>query len=135
LVTGVKAASGVVTLRGQASSEGQRELAGEYAEDIEGVREVVNEITVSTEKENLAKLNEEAIDDASVSAQIRVALLTHRSTRSSHINVATSEGVVTLRGGARNESENALISKLVDDICGVKKVVNKIAVEGEPLDR
>jgi osmotically-inducible protein OsmY len=95
---------------------------------------VNNEIKVASEKANPAKRSEEAIDDASITAQVRVALLTHRSTRSSQINVATSEGIVTLKGNARNKSEKALIAKLVEDIHGVKEVVNKISVDEETLD-
>jgi len=132
--TEVKVVHGVVTLSGEASSEAQRELAKEYAEDIEGVKEVNNEIKVASEKANPAKRSEEAIDDASITAQVRVALLTHRSTRSSQINVATNEGIVTLKGNARNKSEKALIAKLVEDIHGVKEVVNKISVDEETLD-
>ena len=132
--TEVKVNEGVVTLKGEASSEAQRDLAKAYAEDIDGVKGVVNEMKVAPEKAKHPKPSEESVDDASINAQVRVALLTHRSTRASRITVSTHEGVVTLKGVAKNEAEKTLVSKLVDDIHGVKDIVNEIEVGGESLD-
>ncbi len=132
--TEVTVTDGVVTLKGEASSEAQRELAKAYAEDIEGVKGVNNEMKVAPEKAKHAKPSEESVDDASITAQVRVALLTHRSTRASQISVSTHGGTVTLKGTAKNEAEKALVSKLVEDIHGVKEVVNEIEVGVEPLD-
>lgn len=132
--TEVKVTDGVVTLKGEASSDAQRELAKAYAEDIDGVKRVNNELKVAPEKARHAKASEESVDDSSITAQVRVALLTHRSTRASQISVSTHEGAVTLKGTAKNESEKALVSKLVEDIYGVKEVVNEIEVGVEPLD-
>ena len=44
--TTVEVKDGIVTLRGEASSMAQKELTAEYAKDIEGVKEVKNEMTV-----------------------------------------------------------------------------------------
>ena len=41
----------VVTLRGEASSIAQKELTSEYAKDIDGVKEVKNEMTVAATPE------------------------------------------------------------------------------------
>ena len=38
---------GIVSLRGEASSQAQRELTTEYAKDVEGVKEVKNEMTIA----------------------------------------------------------------------------------------
>ena len=132
--TEVEVTDGVVTLKGEASSEAQRELAKAYAMDIEGVKEVNNKMKINPENTKHAKSSEESVDDASISAQVRVALLTHRSTRNSQISVFTREGTVTLQGTAKNDSEKVLVSKLVEDIHGVKDVVNEIEVGVEPLD-
>jgi hyperosmotically inducible protein len=132
--TEVKVNEGVVTLKGDASSEAQRELTKVYAEDIDGVKGVVNEMKVAPEKAKHTKTSEESVDDASINAQVRVALLTHRSTRASRISVSTHDGVVTLKGTAKNEAEKTLVSKLVNDIHGVKEIVNKIEVRAQSLD-
>ena len=116
-------------LRGEASSQAQRELTTEYAKDVEGVKEVKNEMTIA---KNPAKSDEtigEKIDDASITAQVKSSLMSHRSTSALKTKVETTDGVVTLSGKARNAAEKSLVTKLVTDINGVKSVINNMTVE------
>jgi len=128
--TTVSVKDGVVTLRGTASSEAQRELTEEYAKDVEGVREVRNEMKVSPVAESAGRGLGEVIDDASITAQVKSELLTHRSTSAAKTKVTTRDGVVILSGEARNRAEKDLVTKLVRDIHGVKSVVNNMEVKG-----
>jgi osmotically-inducible protein OsmY len=125
--TQVDIKDGVITLRGPATSEAQKELSTEYAEDVKGVLRVTNVMTVI---QNPAKADETAsqavIDDASITAQVKVALLSHRSTSSVDTQVGTLDGVVTVSGIAKNVAEKTLVTKLVTDITGVKSVVNNM---------
>jgi hyperosmotically inducible periplasmic protein len=50
------------------------------------------------------------------------ALLFHRSTSALYAKVETKYGVVTLSGKARNSTEKDPVSKLVNDVKGVKSV-------------
>jgi hyperosmotically inducible periplasmic protein len=127
--TAVSVKDGVVTLKGAASSEAQRELTAEYARDIEGVKEVKNEMKVSGVAETPGRDVGEVIDDASITAQVKSALLTHRSTSAAKTRVTTREGVVVVSGGAANQAEKDLITKLARDIHGVKSVVNNMEVK------
>ena len=68
------------------------------------------------------------IDDASITAQVKSALLSHRSTSALHTGVSTTDGVVTLTGAAKNEAEKSLVTKLATDINGVTSVVNNMTV-------
>src|SRR5690349_12291884 len=45
--TDVYVKDGIVNLRGEASSLAQKELTGEYAKDVEGVKSVKNELTIA----------------------------------------------------------------------------------------
>ncbi|MFH2119979.1 MAG: BON domain-containing protein [Pseudomonadota bacterium] len=45
--TEVNVNDGIVTLQGEATSEAQKDLATEYAKDVEGVKDVNNEMTVT----------------------------------------------------------------------------------------
>ena len=126
--TTVAVKDGVVTLTGMAPSQAQRELTAEYAKDIEGVKDVKNEIKVVAEPP--PRSMSEVIDDASISAQVKSALLTHRSTSALKTKVTTREGVVTLSGEAANQAEKDLVTKLTKDIQGVKSVVNNMEVKG-----
>jgi osmotically-inducible protein OsmY len=69
------------------------------------------------------------IDDASIAAQIKMALLFHRSTSALSTKVETNDGVVTIYGKAMNADEKELVTKLVNDINGVKSVDNRMNIE------
>ena len=127
--TEVSVKNGIVSLRGEARSEAQKELTTEYARDVEGVIEVKNEMTVATSPEKSPETIGELIDDASITAQVRASLMSHRSTSALKTKVQTTDGVVTLNGRAKNAAEKSLVTKLVTDIDGVKSVVNNMTVE------
>lgn len=137
--TTVEAKNGTVTLRGVASSEAQKELTGEYAEDVEGVKDVKNEMTVAPPEEKLTdKVAEktdkfaDSIDDLSISVQAKFMLASHRSTSAVRTKVEVRDGAVTLRGTAKNAAEKDLVTKLVNDINGVTAVVNEMTIEATP---
>ena len=127
--TTVEVKDAVVTLKGVASSMAQKELTTEYAKDIEGVKAVINEMTVKAAPAVPERTAGEIIDDASVTAQIKTAMATHRSTSSLKTKVETRNGEVTLTGIVKNEAEKSLVTKLVTDIKGVKSVKNLMTAE------
>lgn len=131
--TDVTVKDGIVTLRGQASSEAQKELATEYARDVEGVRDVKNEMTVAGTStpppgERPGETIGQKIDDASITAQVKAALLSHRSTSALKTKVETANGVVTVSGIAKNAAEKDLVTKLVADTKGVIRVINNMTI-------
>lgn len=127
--TEVSAKGGRVTLRGEASSEAQKELTTEYAKDVDGVKDVRNQMTVSKHMKMPGPTMGGRIDDASITAQVKMTLLFHRSTSAGNTRVDTSEGVVTLGGKARNAAEKDLAGKLVADVHGVQRVVNHMTID------
>jgi len=139
--TQVQVNDGIVTLRGEASSQAQKGLATEYAKDVEGVKDVKNEMTVSeapkepgqkTMIERMGDVVDDvggSIDDASITGQVKMSLLFHRSTSARNTTVETTAGVVTLDGKAKNAAEKDLVTKLVNDINGVKSVNNRMTIE------
>jgi hyperosmotically inducible protein len=126
--TDVYVKDGVVSLRGTASSEAQKELTAEYAKDVEGVKEVKNELTIVKTPVQPEQTAQERIDDASITAQVKSSLFSHRSTSAIKTKVQTIDGVVTVSGVAKNDAEKSLVSKLVDDINGVSKVINNMTI-------
>lgn len=145
--TDVNVHDGVVTLAGHARTEAQKDLTGEYAKDVEGVRNVVNDITVTGgapvvesagAENNNAAINGanqsgetfgQKIDDASITAQVKGALLSHHSTSAVDTKVKTVDGDVTIRGVARDQAEKDLVTKLASDVNGVRRVDNDMTVE------
>lgn len=120
--------NGIVTLRGDATSAAQRDLTTEYAMDVEGVKEVQNEMTVA-KAENKPQTVGAKIDDASITAQVKMTLLYHRSTSAINTKVETTDGVVTLYGKAGSTAEKDLVTKFTRDINGVKDVWNRMTVD------
>jgi len=128
-ITEVDVKDGIVTLRGDTASQAQKELTTEYAKDVEGVKGVNNEMTVSKTSEMTMARVVGKIDDASITAQVKMTLLFHRSTSALSTKVETKDGVVTMYGKASNAAEKDLVTKLVNDINGVKSVNNRMTIE------
>jgi osmotically-inducible protein OsmY len=134
--TEVLSQNGVITLRGKADSIAQKDLTTEYAMDVEGVMKVNNEMTVptsATQTDNKVVSNKidivaESIDDASITALVKVTLFNHRSTSALKTTVTTKDGVVTLGGKATNAAAKDLASKFTGDVPGVKKVINTMSI-------
>lgn len=127
--TDVYVKDGIVSLRGEAMSIAQRELTEEYAKDVEGVKEVKNEMTIARTSDLQPNPSNDPIDDASITAQVKASLLAHRSTSALKTKVSTTDGVVTVNGVARNDAERSLVTKLINDVRGVIKVINKMTLE------
>jgi hyperosmotically inducible protein len=127
-ITEVNVKDGIVTVQGEATSQAQKDLTTEYAKDVEGVKGVNNEMTV-TETSKKTRTVGETIDDASITAQVKITLLYHRSTSALNTSVTTKKGVVTLGGKASNSAELNLATKLANDVNGVKGVKNLMTIE------
>lgn len=142
--TDVDTKDGVVALKGHADSEAQKELTAEYARDVDGVKSVDNQLTVGEPAKTGKAVHhdaarggrhgdhrrlEERMDDASVTAHVKSALFSHRSTSAVATSVKTRGGVVTLTGKAHNTAEKDLVEKLAKDVKGVRGVNNRMTVE------
>ena len=127
--TEVDVKDGVVTLRGRAASQAQKDLTAEYAKDVEGVKDVHNELALSKTSRRAHRTAGDKIDDASITAQVKMALLFHRSTSALNTTVTTKRGAVTVAGKAANTAEKDLVTKLVDDVKGVKSSENRMTIE------
>ena len=126
--TTVEVKDGIVTLRGEAANAAQKVRADEYARDIDGVKAVRNEMTLSAMPLAAERNAGERMDDASVTAQVKTALWTHRSTSSMKPRVETRDGEVVLTGMVRTAAEKSLVSQLISDIRGVIRVNNQMMI-------
>ena len=122
-------ARGVVTPTGKADNMAQKELTTAIVKDIEGVRSVNNEIIVTdkadkavVESHGESRTTGEVFDDASITAQVKYALLTHKSTSAMKTNVTTKDGVVMIEGNASSYAEKDLVTRLAEGVRGVRTV-------------
>ena len=128
--TKVDVKEGVVTLTGTAINAAQKDLTEAYAKDIDHVKSVRNEMVVESPAPTVATTIGESIDDASITSQVKYALLSHRSTSALSTKVITENAVVSITGVANSDAEKALVTKLAQDTRGVKSVVNDMTIKG-----
>lgn len=124
--TDVAVKDGVVTLTGTADTIAQKELTAVYAGEIDWVKSVNNEITVNQTPAS-ATLGDK-IDDASITSQVKFALLGNKATSALKTKITTTDGVVVITGEAASDAEKTLVGKLAADIRGVSSIDNRMTV-------
>jgi len=128
--TKVAVKDGVVTLTGTADNLAQKELTGIYAKEIDWVKSVKNDIVVKAQPSTGSTLVE-MIDDASITSQVKYALLSNSSTSAISTKITTNEGAIMITGEADSDAERSLVSKLASDVRGVKSVKNNMTVKNK----
>lgn len=126
--TTVDVKDGIVVLTGTADNAAQKELTEVYAKEIDGVKAVRNEIALKAPIPGPSMA--ESIDDASITSQVKYALLTHKSTSALRTKITTTDGVVRVTGEASSDAEKSLVTKLAQDVRGTKSVTNDMTVKG-----
>jgi hyperosmotically inducible protein len=125
--TKVTVTDGNVVLSGTADNLAQKDLTAVYAKDIDGVKTVTNDIIVKDRAPG--ETIGEKIDDASITSQVKYALLSHKATSALKTKVTTNDGVIAISGEAANDAEKSLVTKLASDVRGVKSVSNNMTVK------
>ena len=73
------------------------------------------------------------VDDAKITAEIKLKLLEDPLTKARKIDVDTVNGVVTLTGAVESEVEIRRAVEIASSVKGVRKVVNNLRVEKRGL--
>ena len=126
--TVVSVQDGVVTLNGVADNQAQKELTAAYAKDIDWVKSVKNNIVIK-ERPVAGETIGEKVDDASITAQVKFALLNHKATSALKTQVTTTDGNINITGEASSEAEKSLVTKLAHDVRGARSVDNNMSVK------
>jgi hyperosmotically inducible periplasmic protein len=122
--TQVEVKDGVITLRGEATSQAQKEMTTESALAVKGMSSVINIMSLTTAP---AAIPVEPMDDASITAHVKAALTTHQATDGRGISVVTRDGHVTLTGGDRHPDDKSLITNRIAKFRGVVSVNNQMS--------
>ena len=135
-----------VTLKGTVESEGQRELAMEFARNAHPGVTVNNQIEVKPREVSRSEYTEEharsarekaerygdkigtTLDDAWIHTKITSKLIGDRDTSAGEINVDVDANVVTLRGTVDTAEEKAEAERIAKETEGVKSVRNQLKV-------
>jgi len=73
----------------------------------------------------------ERIDDSTLTARVKTALLKDPDVKGTSVNVDTFKGVVQLSGFVRTDSERVRAAQLARDVNGVGEVRNNLEVRGQ----
>jgi hyperosmotically inducible protein len=132
--------NGVAWLNGAVATKIDRDLAGEIAESVSGIREVKNELSIDSSKASEAGGDEEskdragfkqAVSDATLTARIKSELIVNTSTSGLAIDVDTKNGAVTLSGEVESEQEKTLVTQIAKNASGTRSVNNRLKVRHE----
>ena len=121
--------NGTVLLTGKVDTQEQKILTTRLAWEINGVKEVVNEIQVSNESslKTTAK-------DLAASAQLRAALIGDQDISSLNYSIDVVNGIVFLSGVAADEKERERVIAHAQKLRFAKKVVNYIILSTDKRD-
>lgn len=121
---GVTVADGVVTLHGTTADFAQKLRAEYAAEEVRGVRAVVDELVLRTAERPQR-------DDEIVAAALR-ALSSDPSVRSDRIKIRVESGWVTLDGEVDSERERQAARRALRHLFGLRGLSNQLRVHARP---
>jgi len=118
---------GRVLLKGSVKTPDDRIRAVKIVWNIEGVREVINEIQVTDEGGivNFAR-------DTWISTQLKTAILFDKDIQSINYNIETINGIVYVIGIAQSQSELDQVVNHARTIAHVRRVVSHVQMKDDP---
>lgn len=128
---------GKAVLTGKVDEKISKELAGEIALGVSGIKDVDNKIVVDANYMPKANSNSfgDKIDDANITAAIRSKLQWNKDVDDVGTEVMTKSGRVTLNGTAENQNAKDVIHKLALNTRGVKSVTNNLKIESSAVNK
>ena len=124
----VTTTNGVVTLTGSASGPKAMAFAVDTAKAVEGVKSVDNNLTVANRSETSAKIHKAAddtsrvISDSWITTKLKSELLADSVSKSVDVSVATTHGVVVLKGVLPDQASVDHVKAIAEQVPGVKSV-------------
>ena len=127
----------VVTLAGPVDSPATKAKAVTIAKGVEGVKKVVDNLTVAPASVAAAQpaaaeaapgTTTAATTDTAITQAVKEKLLLQPETSSGNIAVDTHDGVVTLTGTVKSPQEKEQVIQTARNIQGVQRVEDKLSV-------
>jgi hyperosmotically inducible periplasmic protein len=115
---------GVVQLGGFVETAEQKARAGEVARGVSGVKEVRNDLRVSSDQATVGQV----VDDSALTAAVKGKLIADQTMQSYKVNVETQNGIVQLTGFVDSSDAKNRASEVARSVDGVKDVRNDLEV-------
>jgi len=116
---------GVVQLGGFVDNTQQKEQATKVARSVTGVKEVRNDLLVSTKP---AATSGQGVDDGMLTSSVKAKLMDDSTTKAYQINVGTEKGVVQLTGFVDSTAMKTRAGEIARSVEGVKDVRNDLEI-------
>jgi hyperosmotically inducible protein len=116
---------GVVQLGGFVDNAQQKAQATKVARSVTGVKEVRNDLLVSTKPHATTGQD---VDDSVLTTSVKAKLMDDSTTKAYEINVGTQKGVVQLTGFVDSTAMKARAGELARSVDGVKDVRNDLEI-------
>ncbi len=116
---------GVVQLGGFVDNNQQKAQATKVARSITGVKEVRNDLRISTKPHATAGQD---IDDSVITTSVKAKLTDDPTTKAYQINVGTEKGVVQLTGFVDSTAMKTRAAEVARSVDGVKSVSNDLEI-------
>jgi hyperosmotically inducible protein len=115
---------GIVQLGGFVDNADQKAQATRVAREVPGVKEVRNDLQISSEDATTGSV----IDDSALTASVKSALIDDADTKAYQINVETDHGVVLLTGFVDSSADRDRAGEIARSIEGVSDVRNDLEI-------
>lgn len=123
----VQVTEGRVLLTGAVTSPDTAARAVQLAWEVQGVREVINEIQITNRGGPNVYTR-----DAWITTQAKSRLIAEKNVRSVNYNIETVNNVLYVMGIAQNENELARVLNVLSRVKGVRKVVSHVQLKNDP---
>jgi hyperosmotically inducible periplasmic protein len=121
----VEVYKGVVQLNGFVDGEKEKAQAETVAKGVEGVKGVENNLEIKQASQTTGG----AIDDSTITAKVKSALIDDDTTKAHDIKVETRGGVVQLSGFVPTQAQKDAATKVAKSVAGVKSVNNGLGIK------
>lgn len=127
----VKVEQGTARLSGKVENEVERDLAERIALDVQGIDKVDNQLQIDPDMSNEPGSRSgiaQRFEDATLVATIKSKLLWSNASQALEVDVASADGVVTLKGRAQSPEAKELAGNLASNTDGVASVNNLLSL-------
>lgn len=124
---------GAVLLTGTVQSAIDKDLAGEIATSLNGVRSVDNQLVVKQALAPAARTGDDAdfsqkVDDATTTARVKTRLIGNAHLAGLTIDVETKDAMVTLAGDVGSDEQRQLAELIAKNTPEVRTVTNELQI-------
>jgi hyperosmotically inducible protein len=117
---------GTVQLSGFVDTDSQKYSAGSIARQVQGVKDVENDITVKDQSE---RSTGEYVDDKSLTSRVKDALHDNPEYKFDEVSVSAYKGTLQLSGFVNTSDQKTKAGDIARQVQGVQEVVNNITVK------